>query len=62
VGIDRLDPWRRAGVLGPQVLVELGQRPPLKDLCRRGCNTALTCFGENLILAGYAFMIVGRRG
>jgi hypothetical protein len=35
VETDRLDALRPAGVLGPQVLVELQQRPPLEDLCRR---------------------------
>ncbi|MFI6079372.1 hypothetical protein ACIA5C_48540 [Actinoplanes sp. NPDC051343] len=31
----RLDPLRPAGVLGPEVLIELEQRPPFRDLLRR---------------------------
>jgi hypothetical protein len=35
VEADRLDALCPAGVLGPQILIELEQRPPLEDLRRR---------------------------
>jgi hypothetical protein len=38
---DRLDALRPAGVLRPQVLVEIQQRPPLEDPAPAGCNTRI---------------------
>jgi hypothetical protein len=62
VETERLDPVRPAGVLGPQILVELEQRPPLEDL--PGWDVALgqpTCREQLAEQFASALSVLARR-